>query len=98
MTFVGCAIQFDDAPLTPPSNTARVMRGTVEINIPGLEIVRGMMSSRFWLPSNNLSPFFKDGNEQDQSYVRLGTQDNSSINENNFSNEDPSFKKYLRRN
>lgn len=34
LTFVGCALQFEDAPPTPPSDTARVIRGDLEIKIP----------------------------------------------------------------
>jgi len=34
VTFLGTLIQFDDAPPTPPSDTARVMRGTLEVNLP----------------------------------------------------------------
>jgi hypothetical protein len=34
ITFVGVAIQFDDAPPTPPSNSARVIRGDLEIKVP----------------------------------------------------------------
>ena len=36
ITFVGCALQFDDAPPTPPSDTARVIRGDLVIKIPKL--------------------------------------------------------------
>jgi len=34
ITFVGAALQFDDAPPTPPSDTARVIKGSLEIKIP----------------------------------------------------------------
>lgn len=34
IAFVGAALQFEDAPPTPPSDTARVIRGTLEIKIP----------------------------------------------------------------
>ncbi|GKY95428.1 hypothetical protein MPSEU_000504300 [Mayamaea pseudoterrestris] len=34
LTFLGTLIQFDDAPPTPPSSSARVMRGTLDINFP----------------------------------------------------------------
>lgn len=36
ITFVGAALQFDDAPPTPPSDTARVIKGDLEIKIPKL--------------------------------------------------------------
>eukprot|EP00559_Dactyliosolen_fragilissimus_P007780 CAMPEP_0184862402 /NCGR_PEP_ID=MMETSP0580-20130426/6869_1 /TAXON_ID=1118495 /ORGANISM="Dactyliosolen fragilissimus" /LENGTH=1717 /DNA_ID=CAMNT_0027360257 /DNA_START=401 /DNA_END=5554 /DNA_ORIENTATION=+ len=34
IAFTGCLLHFDDAPATPPSETARVMRGTLEIKVP----------------------------------------------------------------
>ena len=34
VTFLGCLVQFDDAPPTPPSDTARVIRGTFEMKLP----------------------------------------------------------------
>jgi MFS family permease len=34
IAFVGVALQFDDAPPTPPSDSARVIRGDLEIKIP----------------------------------------------------------------
>ena len=34
LTFIGTALQFDDAPPTPPSDTARVIKGDLEIKIP----------------------------------------------------------------
>mmetsp|Transcript_1553 Transcript_1553/g.2122 ORF Transcript_1553/g.2122 Transcript_1553/m.2122 type:complete len:1142 (-) Transcript_1553:56-3481(-) len=34
IAFFGSLIQFDDAPPTPPSDTARVIRGTMEWNLP----------------------------------------------------------------
>jgi hypothetical protein len=34
ITFIGTFIQFDDAPPTPPSDTAKVMRGTMEWKLP----------------------------------------------------------------
>lgn len=37
LTFLGTLIQFDDAPPTPPSDTARVMRGTLEVNLPSVQ-------------------------------------------------------------
>jgi MFS family permease len=39
LTFLGTLIQFDDAPPTPPSDTARVMRGTFEGRLPSLQTV-----------------------------------------------------------
>ncbi|KAL7539707.1 hypothetical protein ACHAXR_009598 [Thalassiosira sp. AJA248-18] len=42
ITFIGTALQFDDAPPTPPSDTARVIRGDLEIKIPKLPFnIRG---------------------------------------------------------
>ena len=34
VAFIGVAWQFDDSPPTPPSDTARVIRGTMEVGIP----------------------------------------------------------------
>lgn len=34
IVFLGTLVQFDDAPPTPPSASARVMRGTMEMNLP----------------------------------------------------------------
>jgi MFS family permease len=46
IAFLGTLIQFDDAPPTPPSASARVMRGSIEINLPSIDSivqsVRGM--------------------------------------------------------
>jgi hypothetical protein len=39
LTFLGTLIQFDDAPPTPPSDTARVMRGTFDSRLPSLRTV-----------------------------------------------------------
>ena len=33
IAFVGCALQLNDAPPTPPSGSSRIMRGTFEVNI-----------------------------------------------------------------
>jgi hypothetical protein len=46
IVFLGTLIQFDDAPPTPPSSSARVMRGTLEVNLPSIgtivQSVRGL--------------------------------------------------------
>lgn len=39
VTFLGALIQFDDAPPTPPSDTARVMRGTFEVGLPSMSSI-----------------------------------------------------------
>lgn len=39
LAFLGTLIQFDDAPPTPPSNTAKVMRGTMEVNLPSIQTI-----------------------------------------------------------
>jgi MFS family permease len=36
ITFFGALLQFDDAPPTPPSDTARVIRGTLKVDIPSV--------------------------------------------------------------
>lgn len=40
LAFVGCFLQFKDAPPTPPSETARVIRGTLEMKIPYMDTMR----------------------------------------------------------
>jgi MFS family permease len=37
VTFLGVLIQFEDAPPTPPSDSARVMRGTLEVKLPSVQ-------------------------------------------------------------
>ena len=39
LAFIGAALQFDDAPPTPPSETARVIKGDLEIKIPKLPFI-----------------------------------------------------------
>jgi MFS family permease len=39
MSFLGTLIQFDDAPPTPPSDTAKVMRGTLEAKLPSVQTI-----------------------------------------------------------
>jgi Major Facilitator Superfamily len=36
LAFLGTLIQFSDAPPTPPSETAKVVRGTLEVNLPNV--------------------------------------------------------------
>lgn len=45
LTFLGCFLQFKDAPPTPPSNTARVIRGTLEVKIPYIDNMRQSLPS-----------------------------------------------------
>ena len=49
--FVGCFFQFSDAPPTPPSGSARIMRGTLEVNIG---LVYGMDYVRQSIPMGGL--------------------------------------------
>ena len=42
LLFIGCFFQFQDAPPTPPSDTARVIRGTFEMKIPYMNSMRQM--------------------------------------------------------
>jgi len=47
LAFVGCFFQFKDAPPTPPSGSARIMRGSLEVNLGleyGMDYVRQSMS------------------------------------------------------
>jgi MFS family permease len=39
ITFLGTLIQFDDAPPTPPSETAKVVRGTLEAKLPSVQSI-----------------------------------------------------------
>ena len=39
VAFFGTLFQFDDAPPTPPSDSARVMRGTLEVNLPSVQTI-----------------------------------------------------------
>ena len=39
IAFIGTLIQFDDAPPTPPSDTARVMKGSIEVNLPSVDTI-----------------------------------------------------------
>ena len=45
ITFLGCLFQFDDAPPTPPSDTARVIRGTMEWKLPGVDSIWNSVKS-----------------------------------------------------
>ena len=49
VVFLGALIQFDDAPPTPPSASARVVRGTLDVRLPSIntivESVRGFTPS-----------------------------------------------------
>lgn len=37
VAFLGVLLQFEDAPPTPPSDSARVMKGTLEVNLPTVQ-------------------------------------------------------------
>jgi hypothetical protein len=39
IVFLGALIQFDDAPPTPPSASARVMRGTFDVRLPSINTI-----------------------------------------------------------
>jgi MFS family permease len=39
IAFLGTLVQFDDAPPTPPSETAKVVRGTMEANLPSVSSI-----------------------------------------------------------
>jgi hypothetical protein len=39
LTFFGTLIQFEDAPPTPPSETAKVVRGTLEVKLPSVQTI-----------------------------------------------------------
>lgn len=39
IVFLGALVQFDDAPPTPPSASARVMRGTLDVKLPSINTI-----------------------------------------------------------
>lgn len=47
LAFIGCFMQFKDAPPTPPSETARVIRGTLEVKIPYIDSMRQAFPASF---------------------------------------------------
>jgi hypothetical protein len=53
ITFLGCLFQFDDAPPTPPSDTARVMRGTFELKLPLVDSILNTVRSVASIKSMN---------------------------------------------
>ena len=60
LTFVGCALQFDDAPPTPPSDTARVIRGDLEIKIPKHWPIIGRFGRRSTVVNSRVSSIIRD--------------------------------------
>mmetsp|Transcript_10095 Transcript_10095/g.14279 ORF Transcript_10095/g.14279 Transcript_10095/m.14279 type:complete len:1330 (-) Transcript_10095:72-4061(-) len=57
LMFMGTLVQFEDAPPTPPSDTARVIRGTLEINIPG-------MADSIWRSVRSFQPEISAGRKE----------------------------------
>lgn len=48
LTFIGCFFQFQDAPPSPPSDTARVVRGTIEVSLPNyVDVFRRVIPDGF---------------------------------------------------
>ncbi|KAL7464042.1 hypothetical protein ACHAXS_004389 [Conticribra weissflogii] len=78
VSFIGCAMQFDDAPPTPPSDTARVIRGPLEIKIPNLP---GM----FFICGS-------EDNEERESSSRRSKSSRASSHRRSGSNRDSSAK------
>lgn len=73
--FLGTLIQFDDAPPTPPSDTARVIRGTLEVNLPSVRsIVDSVRSIAF---TGNLSSRDKDSEAKETSSKATATTQSS---------------------
>ena len=82
LVFIGCFFQFQDAPLTPPSDTARVIRGSFEMKIPYMESMRqmfpsginfdGVMNKNLYVPQrNHVSSNRSNGsNHNSESYAR----------------------------
>jgi MFS family permease len=56
ITFFGALLQFDDAPPTPPSDTARVMRGTLKVDIPTILQSIGYRGTSFYQRGNPPPP------------------------------------------
>lgn len=65
IVFLGALIQFDDAPPTPPSSSARVVRGTLDVKFPNMnkivESVRGGFGPRSSDSTENASSQGPDG-------------------------------------
>lgn len=51
LTFLGCLLHFDDAPPSPPSETARAVRGTLEISFDKLSIPSLYDNMRLIIPT-----------------------------------------------
>lgn len=45
LVFIGCFFQFQDAPPSPPSDTARVIRGSLEVKIPHMSSMLNIFPS-----------------------------------------------------
>lgn len=69
ITFVGALLQFDDAPPTPPSDTAKVIRGTMEWKLPDTDAI--WKSVRNFGNSNDNLSLRLSHNESEASSVTL---------------------------
>lgn len=66
VTFFGVLMQFEDAPPTPPSDSARVMKGSLDVNLPSVrsmfDSIRNIGVDR---PESSLaSPVHRNANKQ----------------------------------
>lgn len=73
LTFLGTLVQFDDAPPTPPSDTAKVIRGTLEAKLPSVQSIFETVRN-IGVPSN---PF--DSGKHDTSRRNSSRKDKSRL-------------------
>lgn len=74
VTFLGCLFQFDDAPPTPPSETARVMRGTFEWKLPLMDSILKSVRSVTSLRSHNDERERSDSNHSGSRKIQSSNQ------------------------
>lgn len=76
--FLGTLIQFGDAPPTPPSDTAKVMRGTIEARLPSIrtiiDSVRGINASDLPVEPEESKKKKRDPNKPRRSKSRSGAK------------------------
>eukprot|EP00542_Grammatophora_oceanica_P006724 CAMPEP_0194066484 /NCGR_PEP_ID=MMETSP0009_2-20130614/86048_1 /TAXON_ID=210454 /ORGANISM="Grammatophora oceanica, Strain CCMP 410" /LENGTH=639 /DNA_ID=CAMNT_0038719443 /DNA_START=100 /DNA_END=2019 /DNA_ORIENTATION=- len=84
LTFIGALIQFDDAPPTPPSETARVIRGDVEWRLPDAatniwQSVRNLGASSRSINSSSEHQGRSEEKPQKQDRSRRSGADNGTV-------------------
>lgn len=86
LTFLGTLIQFDDAPPTPPSETARVMRGSLEVNLPSVEtIVKSVHNSVRFIGGLAPTTSTSVGDEKQQKEAGPGSRSVTSLSDDSES-------------